>query len=287
MRHGYSGAVRSLRNRFSAQEAPLPLLTVDGWQVDVADRGSGEPILFVHAFPFSGAMWEYQAEALTDRWRVVTIDLPGFGGSPAPPDPKGCRIEAYADIVAGVVSQLELAPVVLVGASMGGYVTFGVVREHPQILRALVLTDTRTQADDSATWQRRNSMQERIAAGTPLDELAEELTRNLLGRDSLQRPELVEYVQALMVASDPAGWTAALEVMKYRPDSISTLDAVGVPTLVMVGEQDRLTPQTESALIQARVKDSRLSIVPGAGHLPSLENPIAYNERLEEFLQGL
>ena len=268
----------------------MPLLDVGGQQLNVLDEGSGEPLLFLHAFPLNAAMWQYQIDALADRYRVVAIDLPGFGGSPAP-DPKAtakaCTMERYADVVADVVRQLDLAPVVLVGASMGGYIAFAVVRQHPGILRALVLADTRSQSDDAATWQRRTKQQERLRGDADLEAMAKDLTENLLGRDSLGRPELVEYVTALMASNDRTGWICALEAMKKRQDSISTLGSVGVPTLVVVGAQDRLTPQTESTLIQARVKDSRLVVVPSAGHLPNVENPIAFNEALSEFLASL
>jgi 3-oxoadipate enol-lactonase len=265
----------------------VPLLSVGAQSVSVADQGSGEPILFVHAYPLNGAMWDYQVASFADRYRVVAIDLPGFGSSPAPADPSAMRIDDYADIVAGVVQQLDLAPVVLAGCSLGGYVAFAVVRRHPQLLRALVLSDTRTQSDDSAGWQRRTKTQHRIAHGTPLAELADELIPGMLARDSMQRPELVDYVRALMLASEPAGWIAALEAMKSREDSISTLEDIGVPTLVVVGEQDRLTPQTEATLIQARVKDSRLVVVPDAGHLPNIEQPVAFDEALAELLTEL
>ena len=265
----------------------MPLLTVGDHTVNVADQGSGEPILFVHAYPLNGAMWDYQAATFADRYRVAAVDLPGFGSSPAPTDPSSTTIDDYADVVAGVVQQLDLAPVVLGGCSLGGYVAFAVVRRHPQLLRALVLADTRTQSDDSAGWQRRTKMQRRLAQGAPLAELADELIPTMLGRDSLERTELVDYVRALMLASEPAGWIAALAAMKNREDSISTLGAIGVPTLVVVGEQDRLTPQTEASLIQARVKDSRLVVIPDAGHLPNLEQPVAFDEALSEFLAGL
>lgn len=265
----------------------MPLLNVDGRPVHVVDRGSGEAIVFVHAYPLNAAMWDYQADALAERYRVVAVDMPGFGQSPAPSDPSGVRMDHYADIIAGVVQELELAPVVLAGCSMGGYAAFALVRRHPQILRALVLADTRTQADDAPAWQRRTKTQQRIRDGAALEEIAAELVPNLLGGDAQQRPELVEYVKALMLVSEPDGWVGALEAMKTREDSISTLQAIGVPTLVVVGEQDRLTPQTEAALIQARVKDSRLVVVPGAGHLPNLEQPLAFNEALEAFLAGL
>jgi len=268
----------------------VPLLEVEGQPVHVLDEGSGEPILFVHAFPLNAAMWQYQIDALSERYRLVAIDLPGFGESPPPADTesgKACTVERYADLVAGVVHQLDLAPVVLVGASMGGYVAFGVVRQHPGTLRALVLADTRCQSDDASTWQRRTKQQERLRSGTDLESMAKQLTESLLGGDSLQRPELVEYVTALMASNERDGWICALEAMKKRQDSISTLDSIGVPTLVVVGAQDRLTPQTESTLIQARVKDSRLVVIPAAGHLPNVENPVAFNEALDEFLAGL
>lgn len=265
----------------------MTLLTIAGQPVSVSDHGSGQPVVFLHAFPLPGAMWDYQVEALADRNRVVTIDLPGFGASPPPADPRSATMAGLADLVAGVVTELELGPAVLVGLSMGGYLALAVARDHPQVLRALVLADTQATSDEATTWQRRSDQQDQLEAGEDPEVLAKGLAEGVLGRSSLQRPELVDYVTALMASSHPDGWIAALEAMKNRRDALSSLRSITVSSLVLVGEQDRRTPLAAATLLSSRIADSRLVRIPEAGHLANLENPQAFDDALLAFLDEL
>lgn len=264
------------------------MLTIDDQHIHVIDRGSGIPILFLHAFPLPAAMWDYQVEALSSAgWRCVAIDLPGFGGSAAPADPSACSMDAYADLVAGVALALGLDQVVLAGASMGGYLAFAVMRRHPDLVRALVLAGTKAQADDGNTWQDRTDLQNALRDGDSLETLAKAMVEKLLGRPALRHQELVDYVHALMTNNTVDGVIGALEAMKHRPDSMSTLADIAVPTLVLVGSQDRVTPLIEANLIRSKVALAKLVTVPEAGHLANLENPLEFNEMLLEFLGGL
>lgn len=265
----------------------MPLVNVDDRAVHVIDRGAGDPILFLHAFPLNAAMWEYQYGALEDRYRVVGIDLPGFGGSPAPADPRATSMDGLADLVAGALAALGIEQAVVTGLSMGGYLAFALARRHPALLRALVLADTRAMADDSETWHRRDDQQQRIEQGDDLAAMAKALIDNLLGPESLKRQDLVDWVLALMADSTAEGWIAALEAMKNRDDSLSALREITVPSLAIVGERDRITRPTDLTLIAGRLRDSRLTVIPSAGHLSNLENPIAFNEAMETFLADL
>lgn len=265
----------------------MTTVTVAGQEFHVVDRGSGDPIVFLHAFPFNAAMWEYQYADLEADHRVVGIDLPGFGSSPAPADPKAARMDDWADLVAGVMSELGLDRPVVVAASMGGYLTFELLRRHPDLLGPLVLVATRPKSDDVDTWERRTEQQKALTEGEDLDTLAKGMVDGLLSQSSLDRPELVEYVQALMTHSLPDGWIAALEVMKNRPDAMSALRGFEQPTLVVAGELDRVTPLAESNLISSLVANGRLVTIRDSSHLPSIENPADFNTELRTFLAEL
>jgi 3-oxoadipate enol-lactonase len=262
----------------------MTTVTVAGQEVHVVDRGSGDPVLFLHAFPFNAAMWEYQYADLEADHRVVGIDLPGFGSSPAPADPKSASMDAWADLVAGVIDELGLEQPTVVAASMGGYLAFALIRRHLDKLGPLVLVATRPKSDDVDTWEKRTSHQEALAGGEDLSTLAKSMVESLLSQASLDRPELVDYVLALMQHNLPEGWIAALEAMKNRPDAMSALRGLPKPTLVVAGELDRVTPLSESTLISRLVDDGELVIVKDSSHLPNLENPTEFNGVLRQFL---
>jgi 3-oxoadipate enol-lactonase len=262
----------------------MTTVTVAGQEVHVVDRGSGDPVLFLHAFPFNAAMWEYQYADLEADHRVVGIDLPGFGSSPAPADPKSASMDRWAGLVAGVITELGLEQPTVVAASMGGYLTFSLIRQHLDLLGPLVLVATRPKSDDVDTWEKRTAQQEALAGGEDLATLAKGMVEGLLSQASLDRPELVEYVLALMQHNLPEGWIAALEAMKNRPDAMSALRGMPRPTLVVAGELDRVTPLSESTLITRLVADGELVVIPDSSHLPNLENPTQFNGVLRQFL---
>jgi len=265
----------------------MTTVTVAGQELHVVDRGAGDPVVFLHAFPFNAAMWEYQYAALEGDRRVIGIDLPGFGSSPAPADPRAATMDAWADLVAGAFDELGLDQPVIVAASMGGYLTFELVRRHLDKLGPLVLVATRAKSDDVDTWEKRTQQQQALEEGDELATLAKGMVENLLSQASLQRPELVEYVLALMQHNLPEGWIAALEAMKKRPDAMGALRGMPRKTLVVAGELDRITPLAESTLITRLVADGELVVVKDSSHLPNLENPVEFNEVLVRFLDSL
>lgn len=263
----------------------MPLLEVDGQPVNVVDRGDGDAVVFLHAFPLQAAMWDYQIDALEESYRCIAVDLPGFGQSPSAADPDATSMQSWSDLVAGVLAQLGVAEATIVGASMGGYLAMALLRHHPDVVRQLVLADTRARSDDPGIAQRRSAQQDQLRAGTEVGSLAKENVERLLSAGSMSRPELVDYVHALADGADPEGWIGALEAMKDRPDSMLLLRQATVRALVVVGELDRVTPIAEAMSLRSLLK-GELVIVPNVGHLPNLEDPLAFNEVLVAFLRG-
>jgi 3-oxoadipate enol-lactonase len=263
----------------------VPLLEVHGQPVHVVDRGEGDAVVFLHAFPLQAAMWDYQVDALEATHRCLAIDLPGFGQSPAPEDPGSASMRGWADLVVGVMDQLGVDTATFVGASMGGYLAMAILRHHPERVAQLVLADTRARSDDPAVAQRRSAQQDQLRAGAEVASLAKETVEGLLSSGSMSRAELVDYVHALAEGADPEGWIAALEAMKDRPDSMLLLRQADVRALVIVGELDRVTPIAEAMSVRALLK-GELVIVPNVGHLPNVEDPLAFNEALVSFLNA-
>jgi 3-oxoadipate enol-lactonase len=263
----------------------LPLLEVNDHQLHVVDRGSGDAVVFLHAFPLQAAMWDYQIDALEATHRCLAVDLPGFGGSPPPPEPGKASMQRWAGLVAGALDQLDVATATFVGCSMGGYLAMAMLRHHADRVERLVLADTKARSDDAAAVGRRTEQQRQVRSGTEINALAKGLVEGMLSGSSMARADLVTYVHALTDGASSEGWIAALEAMKGRPDSMLLLrQARGkVPALVLVGELDRLTPIAEAMSVRSLLR-GELVVIPNVGHIPNVEDPIGFNEALAGFL---
>jgi pimeloyl-ACP methyl ester carboxylesterase len=250
------------------------------------DTGSGRPVVLLHAFPLSSAMWLAQREALASKWRVVTPDLRGFGGSPLGDDDPS--LDAVADDVAALLDSLGLDRVVLGGLSMGGYVAMAFLRRHADRVAALVLADTKAGADPAPARANR----ERIAAAVTDDPastvLVDEVLPTLLGPTTVEeRPLVVGRVKALVQAAPAPAVAWAQRAMAARPDSFDTLGAARVPTLVLVGDEDAISSPDDARAMAEKVAGARLEILPRAGHLTALECPEEFNASLAAFLADL
>ncbi len=265
----------------------MPVASVAGHAVHHLDEGDGEPALvLLHAFPLHAGMWAPQIMALAGLTRVVAPDLLGFGATDAPEDPAVYSVDAWADQVAGLLDHLGLGRVVLGGLSMGGYAAFAFVRRHRDRLAGLVLADTRPGPDTAEVAERRRRQARQVSErGTT--ELRESLLGGLLGEHTrAQRPDVVDAVRALS-DNPPAGFVGALTAMRHRPDSTPDLAGIEVPTLVVVGDEDTLSPPEVAQAMHAAIPRSTLAVLPRAGHLSNLEAPNAFGAALDGLLADL
>jgi 3-oxoadipate enol-lactonase len=249
-----------------------------GRPAEVREIGRGPAVILVHGYPLDGAMWSGVARALSTQFRVLKPDLPGRGNTEAPA-PEG--IEGYAEFLETIVGSLE-GPVGLAGFSFGGYISLAFLKRRPERLRALALVDTRAAADDDAGRAKRD---ETIAAvrANGVAPLLEAMPAKLLSPESLARPDLLERVQRIISRQKAETVEADLAAMRDRPDSTGFLREISIPTLVVVGERDVLTPPADSEAMAAAIPGARLVTVPGAGHLAPMERPKAVAESLAEF----
>jgi len=262
----------------------VPFAEVDGVRLHYSDAGTGEPALvLLHAFPLHAGMWAPQLEHLSTGRRVIAPDFLGFGGSDAPDSMYRYTMLGYADLLAGLLDYLGLVRVVLCGLSMGGYVAFAFLRQYPERVSALVLADTRAAADTTATFERRTDQQDQSARiGTAA--LLEVLLAGLLSDHTrATRLDLVEQTRRLM-ANPAAGYIGALEAMKHRPDATGELAGITVPTLVVVGEDDTLSPPDVARSMLEGIPGAELAVLPRAGHLSNLEAAEEFNAAVTAFL---
>jgi 3-oxoadipate enol-lactonase len=258
------------------------LIRTNGIRLVGDDVGSGEPILFVHAFPLNRRMWAPQVEALSAHYRCLTVDLRGFGESDAPVGPYS--LEQIADDLAGLLDAQHLERVTLVGLSMGGYLAFAFWRKYAGRLRALVLADTRAAADTEAVRKGREELARRAEAEGLAPVVATQLPRLL---SPAAPPELQEWVRDMIEEATPQGVAGALRAMAARPDSREVLEQIECPTLVIAGGDDAVTPAAEMEAMAGRIPGSDFVTLSGAGHLSNLEAPASFNAALSAFLGRL
>lgn len=263
----------------------LPTVTVDGKAAHYAEAGEpGGPgtLVLLHAFPLGVGMWRPQLAAFPG-WRVVAPALPGFDGTLEAATP---TVEAFVRHALAVLDALEVGRAVFCGLSMGGYVTLAAWRLDPDRFAGAVLADTRSDADTAEARAARAAMRERLRVTGQAGVAAEMLSKLLGASTPSVRPEVVDTVRRLIAGQTIAGIDGALQAIMSRPDSTELLAGLWVPTLVVVGEEDTLTPPAEAERIQAGVPGATFVRIPGAGHLSNLENPNAFNAALRGFLMA-
>src|SRR3954470_21496659 len=230
------------------------------------DVGQGRPVVLLHAFPLSRAMWLPQRDAVSRHGRLLLPDLPGFGDSPLLDGTPS--VEGMADAVARWLDEVGVREkVVLGGLSMGGYVSFAFVRKYAHRLAGLILADTRAEADDDTARANRDKLIG-FAATNPASAVVEQMLPKLLGPETMTgQPGVVEQVKKIASAQRPAGIIAALQALRNRADSTPTLAQVKVPTLIVVGTDDALTPPSLSEKMAAGIAGAKLVQIDKAGHL--------------------
>lgn len=249
-----------------------------GQPTRIRELGEGRAVILLHGYPLDGAMWSGVARALSGRFRVLKPDLPGRGETAAA---SSGSIDDYADFVGTILDALP-SPSGLAGFSMGGYVALALARRRPGKLAALALVDTRASADDAAGKAKRDEAISTVhAAGVAA--IAEAMVPRLLASYSLANADLVERLKRIMLRQKPETVAADLAAMRDRPDSRDALVDITIPTLVVVGDADALTPPADSHAMVDAIAGSRLVTVPAAGHLTPMERPGAVAAALGDF----
>lgn len=258
---------------------------INGVEIAYTDQGKGTPVLLVHGYPFNRSMWDAQVKALSTKHRAIAVDLRGHGESQAPTGTY--TMDHLADDLKGLLDHLGIGQVVLVGFSMGGYVAFAFYRKYPQWVKALVLADTRTPADtEQAKQGRENTAQTALKEG--VTGIAQNTAPRMVAPSTAQsNPALMEKVLGIMRSTSVNGYVGDLRGMAERPDSTATLAKIVCPTLILVGDQDGVTPPADSKAMSEAIRSSRLVTIPGAGHLTPLEQPAAVNKAMLDFLGTL
>ncbi|MFB9831579.1 alpha/beta fold hydrolase [Actinoallomurus acaciae] len=251
-------------------------------QLYTRDIGGGTPLVLLHAFPLSSAMWLAQREGLAARFRVLTPDLRGFGGSPLGGDDPS--IDAMADDVAALLDAKNIDRAIVGGLSMGGYVTLAFCRRHPDRVLGAVLADTKATEDTQAVREARIRTAERLETEGNVSVLLEELLPRLVGPTTMRSRALVYgRVRGLVQSTPPPAAAWAQRAMAARPDSVGALAGFRAPTLVLHGAEDAIMTEDDARTMAEALPNAELITIPGSGHLTAVEQPQLFNDAVTEF----
>jgi pimeloyl-ACP methyl ester carboxylesterase len=247
--------------------------------------GDGPAVVLLHAFPLNRVLWRPVAERLASRYRVLLMDLRGHGESGAGNGP--ATMEKHALDLARVCDAAGIGRAVFGGVSIGGYVLLEFWRRCRERVRGLMLADTRAQADSDAARAARLQAADEVEKHGPTQFLEAMLPRILGESTQRGRRDLMEAAQAMARQMTVAGIAAVQRGMAERPDSLSTLPTISVPTLLLFGEEDQATPPAEGELMQAQIPGAALRILPRAGHVSVFEQPDEAHQVIRTFLDQM
>ncbi|WP_055588126.1 alpha/beta fold hydrolase [Streptacidiphilus griseoplanus] len=257
-------------------------------RLSLLDSGTGTPLVLLHAFPLAARMWQRQLAELPGpdgtRARVLAPDLRGFGG--APQGDEAPSLDLLADDVARLLDRAGVERAVVGGLSMGGYVAMAFARRHGDRLSGLLLADTKATPDTGQARDNRERIARAVLARDSVQLLLDEQLPHpqLSAVTARERPEVVRQVRELMAQASPAAVAWAQRAMAARGDSLEVLAQVAVPALVVVGEEDAITPLADARAMTEVLADAELHTIPGAGHLTALEDPAAFNAAARSLL---
>jgi 3-oxoadipate enol-lactonase len=259
---------------------------INGVSISYRDRGSGAAVVFIHGHPFDQSMWDPQVGALSWKYRVITLDLRGYGASEVP-DVEVTTLETMASDIKVLLDHLQVARAVVVGLSMGGQVAMAFADMFPERLAGLVLAATFAEGETPEGVAARRAMADRfVNEGSVLPGV--EMLPKLLAAASVKRdPGLAVKVFTMIANAPPAGAAAAIRGRALRKDYTASLQKVAVPALIVVGTEDKYSPVEKAQRMQAAIPKAHLEIFEGIGHMPNLEDADRFNAVLHAYLAEL
>jgi len=273
---------------------PIGRIDIDGRTLRYLSAGVGPAVVLLHAFPFRAEFWEPQFALASEGCRIVAPDFRGFGQSSRQALRDGQRVDDparsmtdYASDVVRVLDHLAIEQAVVCGLSMGGYVAFAVQRLAPERIRALVLADTRAEADSDEGRRARSAMLAALAERGSAAVADAMMPKMLAPSSRVARPELEPAVRSMMESAPPEGVADAIRCLMERPDSSDTLRGVEVPVQLIVGRDDEVTTVAMHDRMQSLLPDASMTVIERAGHLSNLEQPDVFNRTVSRFLKGL
>jgi 3-oxoadipate enol-lactonase len=250
------------------------------------DIGEGSiPIIFLHGYPFDKSIWEIQLEALKSTNRVIACDIRGFGKSKDEKSILG--IDLFSDDLIALMDKLDIHKATICGLSMGGFIALNAYQRFPDRFSALILCDTQCIADTEEVKKNRYKIIDEIAVDG-VQKFNEEFIKKVFHKESLSnKKELVTSLRQVVFSNSSHIISMGLTALAERSETCSVLNEITIPTLIICGREDEVTPLEQSEFMHTRIKGSTLRVIDKAGHVSNLEQPDEFNKYLFNFLTAL
>lgn len=260
---------------------------INGLSVNDFGEGNQPALVFIHAFPLCSRMWDPQIDEFKAKYRVIVYDLRGFGFSDV--HDTHLTIDSHVEDLLSVMQSLKIDKPVLCGISMGGYIALRAMELHPDKFKAAILCDTKSEADSNQPKIARAAQINQIKSGGR-SIFSENFLKNALGEiaeEDQEKKKVAARLAEILSWQKDEGITGALLTLAARTDTTEFLEKLDIPVLVIVGENDRLTPPEYSKMLYSKIRSAKLAVIQGAGHFPNMEKPEAFNKEINNFLNSL
>jgi pimeloyl-ACP methyl ester carboxylesterase len=260
---------------------------INGLQVWFEDVGNPAalPVVLIHGFPFSHEMWRHQIGVLSEKFWVIDYDLRGHGQTSA--GDGQYPLEFFVDDLIALLDHLKIKRAAFCGLSMGGYIALRAAERNPERVLALILADTQARADSNEAKLKRAASIKSVKTNG-VKPFAEAFLKTAFTTQSLTpKSESVVAIQKIIESNSALGICGALLALATRTDTTVSLLAIQAPTLILVGENDALTPVSASQEMHDRIRGSEMRIIKNAAHLSNIENTQEFNKHVLDFLSKL
>ena len=261
-------------------------IPVNNFHLSYDDVGEGSvPVIFLHGFPFDKTMWQLQLDFLKSSYRLISCDIRGFGKSTD--EISFLSIDLFADDLIAFMDKLSIDKAIVCGLSMGGFVALNATKRFPDRFEALILCDTQCIADTIEVKEKRYKIINEIAIDG-VDNFNEGFIKSVFHKDSItNKKELVEQLRNVVFSNSKHIITQGLVALAERSETCSTLNEISIPTLILCGKEDEVTPLAQSEFMNETIKGSILHVIDNAGHVSNLEQADEFNKHLRNFLTTL
>ncbi|MBL0310785.1 MAG: alpha/beta hydrolase [Bacteroidetes bacterium] len=260
-------------------------LTIEVNDINISydDIGEGSiPVVFLHGFPFDKTMWHSQLEFLKSSSRVIAYDIRGFGKSRD--EKASLSIDLFVEDLIMFIDKLQIDKAIVCGLSMGGYIALNAMKRFPQRFQSLILCDTQCIADTPEAKEKRYKSISQIR-DEGVTAFNEGFIKGVFYKDSLNnKKEVVEKLRRVVFSNTQKIMAEGLIALAERSETCSCLHTIAIPTLIICGREDVITPLVQSEFMNKEIKGSILKVIDNAGHVSNLEQPDDFNKHLQMFL---
>lgn len=256
--------------------------TINGLSVFLSGNQESKAIILVHGFPYDHFMWDAQVSEFSKKYLCVSYDIRGLGKSVV--GEGQFTIERFVDDLESIVEELKLDKSVLCALSMGGYISLRAIERIQSKFSSLILCDTKTEADDNEGKLKRAAAIKQID-DDGFENFIESFVQNCFGGKFIKE-NYAEYKKVVERSkkNDPIGVKGCLLAMAGRTDTTDSLSKINLPTLVICGSEDKLSPPNVMKPMSEKIPHSKFILVENSGHMTPIENPQEVNSAIKEFL---